>query len=86
MIPIILNDRCTKIFSKIINETESIKLSQLCEDFNVSYRTIRYDIQKINDFLECNNLPKLVVKPNVGVIYNNSPDIQKRAVDTIEKI
>ncbi|ADL69190.1 BglG family transcription antiterminator [Thermoanaerobacterium thermosaccharolyticum] len=71
MIIIILNERRTKILIKIINANLPIKVDELASLFKVSNRTIRYDLNKIDEFLKHNNLPQLIRKPNIGVKFSN---------------
>lgn len=67
---ITLNDRSKQILMKLINSNEPIKISELAKLFNVSSRTIRYDLDAIDEFLKYNNLPQLIRKPNVGVKFS----------------
>jgi transcriptional antiterminator/mannitol/fructose-specific phosphotransferase system IIA component (Ntr-type) len=45
---------------------------QLSKKFGVSNRTVRYDLDKIDDFLKSSNLPQLIRKPNEGISYKCS--------------
>jgi len=49
-----------------------IKIAELAKAFNVSSRTIRYDLDKIDDFLKHNGLPQLIRKPHSGICYSPS--------------
>ncbi len=64
-----MDERCAQLLSKIISASSPIKISELAEDFNVSSRTIRYDLDKIDDFLKDNGLPQLTRKPGSGISY-----------------
>jgi len=73
-----LNKRCAQILYKIIDSNESLNISKLSEIFGVSNRTIRYDLDKIDDFLISVKLPQLQRKPNKGISYeHNSLQINK---------
>jgi transcriptional antiterminator/mannitol/fructose-specific phosphotransferase system IIA component (Ntr-type) len=52
-----------------MNTEGYISILQLSQKFKVSNRTIRYDLDKINDFLKSSNLPQLIRKPNEGIAY-----------------
>lgn len=64
-----INKRCAEILYYIINEQKPVKLNKLSKIFKVSMRTIRYDINKIDDFLLINNLTPLEKNSNLGISY-----------------
>lgn len=68
-----LNKRCSSLLYEIINTEGYISILQLSQKFKVSNRTIRYDLDKIDDFLKSSNLPQLIRKPNEGIAYKCSP-------------
>ncbi len=70
VIIITLDERCTQLLIKLVNSSVPIKISDLAKMFNVSSRTIRYDLDTIDEFLKYNNLPQLIRKPNVGVKFS----------------
>ncbi|MGI1690430.1 BglG family transcription antiterminator [Thermoanaerobacter uzonensis] len=70
VIIITLNERSKQILMKLINSNEPVKISDLAKIFNVSNRTIRYDLDAIDEFLKYNSLPQLIRKPNVGVKFS----------------
>ena len=54
-----MNKRSREILSQLITKTEysqTISIQELAEMFKVSSRTIRYDIDQINDYLKENHL------------------------------
>lgn len=67
-----LNKRCSKLLYEVINAEGYISISSLSKNFGVSNRTIRYDLDKIDDFLKSSNLPQLIRKPNEGIAYKCS--------------
>ena len=67
-----LNKRCSQLLFRIVNSKEPINIVELSNIFNVSKRTIRYDLDKIDEFLANIKLPQLIRKPNVGISYNCS--------------
>lgn len=52
-----------------MNSNDFVEISYLSIMFNVSRRTIRYDLDNIDLFLKENNLPLLIRKPNAGIKY-----------------
>lgn len=74
-----MNKRSREILSQLITKTEysqTISIQKLADMFKVSSRTIRYDIDQINDYLKENHLQPL----NLGKrgVINTEPDITKR--------
>lgn len=73
-----MNKRSREILSQLITKTEysqTISIQDLAEMFKVSSRTIRYDIEQINDYLKENHLQPL----NLGKqgVINTQADITK---------
>lgn len=65
-----LNKRCSQLLYKIINSNVHDSITFLSESFEVSNRTIRYDLDKIDVFLLNSQLPQLIRKPNEGISYD----------------
>ena len=66
-----MNKRSREILSQLITKTEysqTISIQELADMFKVSSRTIRYDIDQINDYLKENHLQPL----NLGKRENPS--------------
>lgn len=73
-----MNKRSREILSQLITKTEysqTISIQDLAEMFKASSRTIRYDIEQINDYLKENHLQPL----NLGKqgVINTQADITK---------
>jgi len=73
-----MNKRSREILSQLITKTEysqTISIQDLAEMFKVSSRTIRYDIEQINDYLKENHFQPL----NLGKqgVINTQADITK---------
>ena len=73
-----MNKRSREILSQLITKTEynqTISIQELADTFKVSSRTIRYDIDQINDYLKENHLQPL----NLGKqgVINTQADITK---------
>jgi len=66
-----MKERQIELLIKIINSTEAITYQQLADYFHVSKRTIRYDIEDVDDFLLENGFSELEKKPNLGVFIND---------------
>lgn len=62
-----LNNRCYKIIDILIESDRPMMIDELSKTFNVSGRTIRYDLDKIDDYLNENGIEVLNRKPNVGI-------------------
>lgn len=57
-----MNKRTVSIIHKIIKSKESITITNLAQKYDVSERTIRNDINAINDILSKHKIPKLELK------------------------
>ena len=79
----ILNERCSKILNKILNTKNAIKIEDLSKIFQVSSRTIRYDLDHIDDYLKENNLDILIRKPNKGITFTTAKETRKKLLDVI---
>lgn len=86
MITIFLKERCTQILYKLISSPAYTKISELAEEFGVSQRTIRYDLDKIDYYLKHNGLPQLVRKPNSGIQFNGTSEQRNKVLKLISNI
>ncbi|MCF6095748.1 BglG family transcription antiterminator [Thermovorax subterraneus] len=80
-----MNERCAQLLIKIIMSEGPIKIGELANEFKVSPRTIRYDLDRIDRFLKDNNLPQLMRKPRVGVFYNGSREYKEKVLFLLNK-
>lgn len=71
-----LNKRNLAILQQLLEADDFIKLSELAEKYKVTNRTIRYDVQKISDFLEENGFPKLRTQHHKGVALKATQKLQ----------
>jgi len=62
-----LNSRCSDILKLIINSNAPITIKDIAERYKISPRTIRYDLDRINEYLNEINLKPLNRKPNEGI-------------------
>lgn len=69
-----INERCSKILYYLINAQKFVKLNDLSKVFKLSTRTIRYDLDKIDDFLEISGLTLIERDSNLGVSYKVSKE------------
>ncbi|AGB20096.1 BglG family transcription antiterminator [Thermoanaerobacterium thermosaccharolyticum] len=86
VIIIILNERCTQILIKLVNSSLPVKITELASSFKVSSRTIRYDLDEIDEFLKYNNLPQLIRKPNVGVKFSESISDKDKVLELLDDV
>lgn len=73
-----INKRSSNILNFIINSKNPVTTKELADNFHVSERTIRYDLDNIDYFLSENNLQVLDRKPSVGISYKGSPEQLKK--------
>lgn len=81
-----MDERCAQLLLKIISADRPVKIAEMAGAFNVSPRTIRYDLDKIDDFLKDNNLPQLIRKPNLGVQFVESLEFKNRVLSLLEGV
>ena len=81
-----MDERCAQLLSQIMSASNPIKVSALAKAFNVSSRTIRYDLDKIDDFLKDNGLPQLTRKPGSGIEYSPSYNERLKILELLESI
>lgn len=62
-----LDTRCIDILNYLLEADKPVTTSKLAEVFKVSTRTIRYDLERIDDWLKENNISPVERKPNIGV-------------------
>ncbi|WP_350343382.1 transcription antiterminator [Proteinivorax tanatarense] len=67
-----LDNRKTQILWYLLSQNQYVTLTQISNKFNVSKRTIQYDIKSIDDWLNNNNFPNLNKVPNKGIGLNLS--------------
>lgn len=86
MITITLNERCTHILLVIITSEAAVSIAYIAKEFNISTRTVRYDLDKIDEFLVFSKLPQLCRKQNIGIIYEQPDEIIHNAIEKLDKI
>ncbi len=67
----ILDKRSSTILMNIIDEGKPIAVKRISEKLNISERTIRYDLKKIDDWLAFNGINKLTRKQGKGFSVSN---------------
>ncbi|MTI68483.1 MAG: BglG family transcription antiterminator [Firmicutes bacterium] len=79
------NDRCVEIISILINEEKPITINKIANKLNVSSKTIRNDLNKLNDKFIDNKDIKIEKKPRVGVWLNASLKGRDALINKINK-
>lgn len=64
-----MNKRASMIFSTILSSSKALQVSSLANTHKVSDRTIRNDLQAIDDLLSSKGLPALSISPNGQITY-----------------
>lgn len=67
-------ERFIQIVKKLTETDDFIRIEDLAKELHVSSRTIRYDLDKIDDFLKSNNFHCLIRKPKKGIKFSDSTD------------
>lgn len=68
-----LNKRQTEIITDLLNKNEYVSAKAIAEQFNVSIRTIRYDLELIEYWLN-ENKANVVKVPNKGIMIKATTD------------
>ncbi|WP_066895164.1 BglG family transcription antiterminator [Clostridium nigeriense] len=78
-----MNERCNQILLSIINSEEYITISKLSNIFNVSQRTIRYDLDTIDEFLNDNCCEVLLRKQKLGIGFVKDTNKKNKILEII---
>ena len=62
-----LNERCGEILRRILQSKTALRVEILAKDLGISERTIRYDLNRIDDYLNEQGLPPLSRKSREGI-------------------
>lgn len=81
-----LNNRCSNILKCIINSNSPITIKDIAEKFNISTRTIRYDLDIIDKYLKEILSKKLIRKPNEGISIELSKEETNKICNLFKKI
>ncbi|MBU9713980.1 BglG family transcription antiterminator [Evansella tamaricis] len=79
-----LDERCTQIITILMNTNGFIPVERMTHQLGISKRTVYYDVQKINDWLQGNNLEP--VKKKHGKGYYLEQEAKEKAPSLIKKI
>lgn len=84
----ILDQRCMAILTKIVHAASHVSPLELVEELKISKRTVYYDIQKINSWLEYMKLEKLSYVRSAGffVSKEGSQQIKSRLAAFDKKV
>lgn len=80
-----LTERQSLIIEDLLNSDVPISAKQLSEKFNVSVRTIRYDLDNIDYWLKSKNIDMLK-KPNIGIWINAGEKEKKFLINEINSL
>ncbi|MDR3588195.1 MAG: BglG family transcription antiterminator [Negativicutes bacterium] len=75
-----LTERSKALLSSLLTNDDPVPVASLSQLFKVSNRTVRYDLDKIDDWLKSNMLPQLVRKPNRGVEFVRDSQSRQNAL------
>lgn len=67
-----LDSRCISLLNHLIKQDDAVNVQALARFFNVSVRSIYYDLNKINDWLKIQDLPQINIERNKGVYLTKS--------------
>ncbi len=85
MIFITLNEMSAQLFQRISSSNHSLKISTLAEALHSTPRQVRYNLDKMDDFLKNNKFPQFLRKQNVGISYVASPEIVEMIMQKLQE-
>lgn len=77
-----LDSRCVSLLNHLVKQDDAVNVQALARFFNVSVRSIYYDLNKINDWLKLQDLPQINIERNKG-IYLTKVQI-KEIIDALQ--
>lgn len=80
-----LTERGVKILKILIHSTDHVSITALADEFDLSERSIRYDIEKINKVLKSKNLP-LIEKVSVGSLALHEKELALEYINSLETL
>lgn len=80
---IFLYDRAAQILLYLLNSNVPRTISQIQKLLMVSNRTVRYDLDNIDNFLVANGMNKLQRKPRVGVSFMGEAEDRKKLKEVL---
>lgn len=81
---ITLTERCRALITYLLNQTDKVTIAEIANYFNVSSRTIRYDLDIIDYWLNENDI-KLMRKSRVGVWIKGIEEAKEKLKDIYQK-
>jgi len=79
-----LNKRCIHIILYILSQNKYIKISQLKENYNVSERTIRYDLSELKYWFKKEQVGNWEIIHSEGVKISCTPETRKYIFELFE--
>ncbi|WP_032122612.1 BglG family transcription antiterminator [Clostridium amazonitimonense] len=80
-----MNERCIQIVFILLNSPKHLKINEIAKELKVSSRSIRYDLNLIDDFLKENSLPSLIRKQNMGIFIELSDEDKKKLLELLSE-
>lgn len=72
--------------NKILSSHHPLKIEELSNYFNVSPRTIRYDLDRIDDYLQEKHFNKLVRIQNKGISFGGNSTVKEKLLQNLTNI
>ena len=67
-----INSRCAQVLLWLLSSNKPITINDFSRKFKVSNRTVRYDLDIVDEFLSDNGFKPLIRKPNSGIMLVGS--------------
>jgi transcriptional antiterminator/mannitol/fructose-specific phosphotransferase system IIA component (Ntr-type) len=81
-----LDQRKIELLTKLASSHDYISINTLAKSLKVSPRTIRYDLEKIDDYLLDKSSSPLVRKPGVGIALKDDKCLKDKIIKSISKM
>lgn len=65
-----LDMRCQKLLQKLVMSEDYLQIKDIAQDYQISRRSVYYDICKINDYLEEHCISPIIINRSLGIFLN----------------
>ncbi len=79
------NERCWEIVNVLLNVKNPVTINNISKELNVSNKTIRNDLQNIEEYFERKALGKIVKKPGIGIWIETDASGKRLLENMIDK-
>lgn len=75
-----LDERCLDMLKRLLNQDYFLRIQDIANDNNISKRSVYYDLCKINDFLDSQDIDPVTVERNKGMLLSSK---QRKSISAL---